>query len=319
MNAKENITSCFVGELKFLFEQLDYKVFEDLEEIRLRAEKPLILKIKNKEKFLSKSGTLEYKCNNSYMVSQRDIQNTLERISDYSIYSVEEELKNGFITIDGGHRIGISGSIIMENNKIKGFRNVTGMNIRKSSEYKGCADKVINYIVNKDIIKSTMIISPPGCGKTTILRDIIRQLSDGKENFFPGMNVSIVDERNEISASYNGIPQKDVGIRTDVLSCCKKASGMLLLLRSMAPKVIAVDEIGGQDDTKAIEEIMNCGVKIICTAHGSSVEEIMKNPDIKRLLEKKVFEVLIVLTNKFTTGGIEGVYDENLQPLALGG
>jgi stage III sporulation protein AA len=157
-------------------------------------------------------------------ITKNEIRETMEYISNYSLYAFEDEIRQGFITINGGHRIGIAGKIIIENDEIKGMKHISFINIRLAHQVKGCANKVIPYLIDEKTkgIYHTLIISPPRCGKTTLLRDIIRQLSDGNSRY-PGMNVGVVDERSEIGACYMGTPQNDLGIRTDVLDCCPKA------------------------------------------------------------------------------------------------
>ena len=182
-------------------------------------------------------------------------------------------------------------------------------------------EKLNIYIQNNHILKDislqlhdkkiTCIIGPSGCGKTTLLRDLVRQISDGWETF-PGNTVGVVDERSEIGGSYQGIPQNDVGIRTDVLDCCSKAEGMVMLLRSMAPQVIAVDEIGNYEDIRAIEMTLNSGCKLLATVHGSSIDEIRKKPLLERLIKEHVFERYIILQKETAgkIGKVREIYDE---------
>jgi stage III sporulation protein AA len=154
----------------------------------------------------------------------------------------------------------------------------------------------------------TLIISPPCCGKTTLLRDIIRLISDGGKDR-AGLTVGVVDERSEIGACYMGVPQNDLGIRTDVLDCCPKAKGMLMLIRAMSPRVIAVDEVGSKEDIEAIEYVINCGCKLIATVHGNSLLDVKGKPLLKKLIEDKLFERYILLSNKGSVGHLEEVYD----------
>jgi stage III sporulation protein AA len=170
---------------------------------------------------------------------------------------------------------------------------------------------VIPYITGDkgDDCYHTLIISPPRCGKTTLLRDVIRQLSDGNEKR-PGITVGVVDERSEIGACYMGIPQNELGIRTDVLDCCPKAKGMLMLIRSMSPRVIAVDEVGSVEDINAIEYVMNCGCKLIATVHGNSIEDIKNKPILGKLVEERLFERYVLLNNHDGVGHLEEIYDE---------
>ena len=191
------------------------------------------------------------------------------------------------------------------------YRQISCINIRFAHQITGCADMVIPYVTEDGKLCHTLIISPPGCGKTTLLRDLVRQISDGWETF-PGNTVGVVDERSEIGGSYQGIPQNDVGIRTDVLDCCSKAEGMVMLLRSMAPQVIAVDEIGNYEDIRAIEMTLNSGCKLLATVHGSSIDEIRKKPLLERLIKEHVFERYIILQKETAgkIGKVREIYDE---------
>jgi stage III sporulation protein AA len=234
----------------------------------------------------------------------------MEYISNYSLYAFEEEIRQGFITINGGHRIGIAGKIIIEDDVIKGMKHISFINVRLAHQVKGCADQVLPYIINQQGkgIYHTLIISPPRCGKTTLLRDIIRQLSDGS-SLLAGMSIGVVDERSEIGACYMGTPQNELGIRTDILDCCPKAKGMLMLIRSMSPQIIAVDELGSKEELEAIDYVIGCGCKLIATVHGSSLEDIRNKPTLGELIEKRLFERYIILSNVRGIGHLEEIYD----------
>lgn len=280
----------------------------ELQEIRIRTDKPLAIINNGSEYFVSKDSKLTHKVNEAFIVSTREVRETMEYISNYSLYAFEEELKQGFITVSGGHRIGISGKVIIDKNQVKTIKNISGLNIRLSHQVLGCADKLIPFIINGDNVYHSLIISPPRCGKTTLLRDTIRQLSNGNK-YINGMNIGVVDERSEICASYLGCPQNDVGIRTDVLDSCPKELGMLMLIRSMSPAVVAIDEIGKKEDIDAMKYVINSGCTIIGTVHGNSFEDIKNKPVLAEMVRDKVFERYIVLSNRIKTGYIEGIYD----------
>lgn len=282
--------------------------FEKLQEIRLRAGEPLLIVYDNEEFFAAENGTMSKRKEEAYQVSAVELRNTLELLSNYSLYAYEEEIKQGFITIQGGHRIGLAGKVIMEKGTIKSVKYISFLNIRLAHEVKGCAQKVMPYLLDGQSICHTLIISPPRCGKTTLLRDMIRQLSNG-EGESAGATIGVVDERSEIAACYLGVPQNDVGIRTDILDCCPKANGMLMLLRSMSPQIIAVDEVGSREDIEAIEYVINCGCKLIATVHGSSIEDITSKPVLRSLVERKFFERYIILNNKASVGHIDKIFD----------
>lgn len=309
MNKKDELLKIFSIKLRNLLAKVEFD-FDMLQEIRLRSNGPLLIVYDNKEFFISNDSELTYSEINSYIISKNEIRETMEYISNYSLYAFEEELKQGFITIIGGHRVGITGKAVLEDNRIRSIKHISFINIRLSHQVKGCADKVIPYITSpKDIdVYHTLIISPPRCGKTTLLRDIIRQLSSGNRNR-TGITVGVVDERSEIGACYMGVPQNDLGIRTDVLDCCPKAKGMLMLIRSMSPRVIAVDEVGSIEDIEAIEYVMNCGCKLIATVHGNSIDDIKSKPILGRLVKERLFERYLILNNMGGVGHLAEIYD----------
>ncbi len=287
---------------------------DKLQEIRLRVEEPLIVLYENQEYFVDCSGNMIKERENTYIVSKQDIEQTLDYMSQYSLYAYEDEIRQGFLTIQGGHRVGLAGKIVMEGDKIKNVKHISFLNVRLAHQKKGCANKILPYIFHEGKICHTMIISPPGCGKTTLLRDIIRLVSDGTKDR-QGLTVGVVDERGEIGACYHGVPQNDLGVRTDVLDCCPKSLGMLMLLRSMSPKVIAVDEIGTREDLESIEYVLNCGCKLIATVHGKSISDIKKKPVIRKLLDEKMFDRYIILSGKREVGTIENIFDSMGNPL----
>ena len=271
--------------------------YDKLQEIRLRIGKPIIVIADNVEWVMRE------------VIEQEDFTETLEYICKYSIYAFENELKQGFITIEGGHRIGISGQVYVENGEVKSFKNISSMNIRVSHEVPQCSERILPYITEENGILNTLIVSPPRCGKTTLLRDMVKQVSDGN-SYTKGCTVGVVDERSEIGGCYLGIPQNQVGMRTDILDACPKSKGMMMLVRSMAPNVIAVDELGGAEDVHAMEYAMNCGCKFIATVHGKSMEEIRKKPLFESLIKERRFERYIVLGNSGRIGNVEGVFDD---------
>lgn len=248
------------------------------------------------------------------MVTDADIKEMLGYISNYSLYAYENEMRQGYITIEGGHRIGLCGQVIVEKGQVKNLRYVSSINVRVSHEVKGCADKLLPYVSNSQEVYHTLIISPPRCGKTTILRDLIRQISDGN-SYIKGQTVGVVDERSEIGGCYKGVSQNQLGIRTDILDGCPKAEGMNMLIRSMGPQVIAVDEIGTVEDIHAIDYAMHCGCKLIATVHAKSVDEIRNKPVLGELVKGHRFERYVVLDNKRGAGSVEGIYDENCRSI----
>ena len=270
--------------------------YDKLQEIRLRIGKPIIVIADNVEWVMRET------------IEKEEFMESLEYICKYSMYAFENELRQGFITIEGGHRVGISGQVYVENGEVKNFKNISSMNIRVSHEVLHCAARILPYITQEQEVLNTLIVSPPRGGKTTLLRDLVRQVSDGN-SYIKGCTVGVVDERSEIGGCYLGIPQNQVGMRTDVLDACPKSKGMMMLVRSMAPSVIAVDELGGAEDVHAMEYAMNCGCKFLATVHGKSMEEIRKKPLFENLVKEHRFERYIVLGNEGQVGRVEGIYD----------
>ena len=220
-----------------------------------------------------------------YTVTKEDVREMLEYVSNFSLYAYEQEMKQGFITIEGGHRVGMTGQAIIENGKVKNLKVISSINLRMSHEVLGCADLIFPYIIYKGKLCHTLIISPPGCGKTTLLRDLVRQISDGNE-WIRGMAVGVVDERSEIGGCYMGIPQNQLGIRTDVLDGCPKA-----------------------EDVHAIEHAMHCGCKMIATAHADSMEELRKKPIFDRMVAQRQFDRYVVLKNREQVGQVGSLFD----------
>ena len=305
---EQHITKLFPAQIR---KALGQALFDrnKIYEIRLRVNAPLIVIYQGKEYFLTLEGELTREEAKAYHVQTEDLKEMLEYISGYSLYAFEEEIRQGFLTIVGGHRVGIAGKTILDGNKIKSLKYISYINLRLSHQIKGCASPILPYIIKNRQICHTLIISPPRCGKTTLLRDLIRQVSNGNR-YMPGVSVGVVDERSEIAGSYQGIPQNDLGIRTDVLDCCPKAEGMMMLIRSMSPEVVAVDELGDYEDIHAIESVIHCGCKLFATVHGSSIEDIKRKPLLQRLMQEKVFERYIVLYKKDCAGQIKAIYDE---------
>lgn len=283
-----------------------------IEEIRLRSQKPLILNANNKDYFYNlNSNKLDTKMDNPYIVSKEDVEQTFQIICKYSIHSFMDDIKKGFITLRGGHRVGLVGKVIVEDGQVKNIKHISSLNIRVSREIIGCSNKVLPHIIKGDNqVNNTLIISPPQCGKTTLIRDIVRNLSNGnKEYEFKGIKVALIDERNEISGSYLGSPQMDVGIRTDIIETCPKNLGIMMLLRSMSPNLIVTDEIGSIDEIKALYTALNGGVSLITTVHGDSIEDIRNRKELSQLLEKDLFKKVIILSAKKGPGTIEKIYD----------
>lgn len=249
--------------------------WDELQEIRLRIQKPVILKYNAKTCYLSEQGNITTRKEQLHIVTSQEIRQAMEYISSYSMYAYIEQLKQGFLTIRVAH------------------------------EVKGCADTLYSRCTRMGKLIPTLIISPPGCGKTTLLRDMIRKISD------EGQTVGVVDERSEIGACYQGVAQNDLGIQTDVMDACEKGQGMNMLIRSMAPDVIAVDEIGSKEDVEALFFCAYRGCSILATAHGKNKESLSKNPYMREIINKKMFQRYVILEQRNQPGYIAQIMDEN--------
>jgi len=278
-------------------------------EIRLRINRPLLLVLGSVDIMLNSRGDIVNDVTAAYLCTRDDINKILQIISKNSLYAFEQELKMGFLTIHGGHRVGLAGQAIVDGGEMKALKNISSLNIRMAREIKGCGDKIMPYIITgENKVLNVLVISPPCCGKTTILRDLIRQISMGNKEF-RGVQVGVVDERSEIAACKNGIPTVDLGPRTDIIDGCPKASGMLMLIRSMSPVVVATDELGRAEDVCAVREALHAGVSILATVHGRDMNEVLQRPYVGELIQSKYFDRYIILSDKPKVGTIEKIID----------
>ena len=269
---------------------------EYITEIRIRAEKPILIYMKQKEISIDKDGKFIYEPEMGKCFSYKELQKLVDYWCMDSRYAFQNEIKQGFLTIEGGHRLGICGETVLdEHDNVKTVKYVSSVNIRIAHEVKGVAERIMEYIYRGNNVLNTLIVSPPGAGKTTLLRDIVRLISSGN-NKQCGLNVGVVDERGEIAACFQGIPQLDVGPRTDILSNCQKKRGMQMLLRSMAPAVIAVDELGEIEEIELIQQMTGNGCAIIATIHGESIEEVKRKEFMSRIWKQQIFRNIIHLT-----------------------
>jgi len=259
-----------------LLKEINSRNYKFLEEIRIRVNRPIILKFNNEIRKLE------------YIITTEDILRILEYITENSMYSYQKQICEGYITLRGGHRVGISGNVVVENDKVININYIYSLNFRISKEIIGVANEISKYIYENGNVNNTLIISSPGAGKTTILRDLIRILSEYK-------TTGVVDERGEIAAMYKNIPQNNLGLQVDILNNIPKSIGMKMLIRSMAPEVICADEIGTKEDIEAIKYAVTSGVKGIFTAHGDSIESITHNPILRELINSNLIENIIIL------------------------
>ncbi len=289
MKNVDEILRYFPNKIYQIFSNLfqeNNKIIEEVQEIRIRANRPIILKLREKDLILQ------------YDIQQTEILQIVERICENSIYAYKNQICEGFITVRGGHRIGLTGSCVIENGKIINVKYISSLNFRIAREVLNCSTRVLREIIDMEnkTIYNTIIVAAPGKGKTTMLRDIIRRLSNGIDEInFRGRACGVVDERGEIAAMHKGIPQNDVGIRTDIIENVDKNKGIHMLIRTMAPEIVACDEIGSKEDVEAIHYALYSGVKGIFTMHGKNIEDIKNNRQIYELIENREIQKVVFL------------------------
>lgn len=313
---EKDILTYLPENIRCQFELIPDCFWDQIHEIRFRAGQYPSVSTLNSEQGLNEIRGLDKAVKK---VTQDDINKIVSFMNQNSIYAIQEEIKAGFFTLRGGHRVGLAGRVISNSGLVQNIKHFSSLNIRIARQVIGAADKVIDYLImDKDFV-NTLIVSPPRCGKTTILRDLIRQASNGIPRLnLMGKTVGLVDERSELAACYKGVPQNDVGIRTDVLDNCPKHEGIIMMVRAMGPNIIATDEIGSMDDAKAILTAVNTGIAVIVTAHGKSMEDIQRRPGLARLVEDKVFKRIVILDNSRGPGTVRMVYDgEKMKPVYL--
>lgn len=255
---------------------INFNNYKTLEEIRIRTNRPIVLKFNNEQKILN------------YIIQTKDILNIMQFLTENSLYSYQKQICDGFITLKGGHRVGISGNVVMEQGKVINMNYIYSLNFRISKQIIGVSNRIFEIIYNKGEVNNTLIVSSPGAGKTTMLRDLVRNLSKYK-------TVGIVDERGEIAAMYKNIPQNDLGLQVDIMNNVTKSVGIKMLIRSMSPDIICADEIGTKEDIEAIKYAFTSGVNGIFTAHSDSLDNLSKNPILNELLSEKIIKKLIIL------------------------
>ncbi|HLR41861.1 MAG TPA: stage III sporulation protein AA [Pseudogracilibacillus sp.] len=274
-----NILQLFPPKMQLSIKQEIERYPNQLEEIRLRVNQPVELNFFHTYIMLYDT-----------LFTREDALFFIRQLSEHSLYRLETELQAGFITTKGGHRVGFAGETMMMNASNVKIKELTFFNIRLARAIKDIAAPFVRHLLNQHTTMHTLIFGAPQTGKTTFLRDIARQLSTNYRK-----KVGIIDERSEIAASIQGRPQLDVGIRTDVMDACPKQIGMMMMIRSMSPQVLIVDEIGSKEDVAAILEAMHAGVTIVCTIHCNDFMELKEKKYIRSLIEEKMFKRYVYL------------------------
>ncbi len=280
-----------------------------LEEVRLRVGRPLAVGSGGREAFLSADGQLVVRPEAAYCVTAADVEAALQLVFRSSLYAVEEQLRQGYVTVAGGHRVGFGGTALVERGHIVSLSRISSLNFRLGREVLGAADPIMPYLVCEGRACAALILSPPLGGKTTVLRDAVRQLSDGVAGLgFPGVKVCVVDERSEVAGCWGGVPQRYVGLRTDVIDGAPKAQGLMMAVRAMSPQVVATDELGGARDAAAVEEALYAGVAVLATAHASSILEARSRPGLAGLVARGAFDRIVLLSRRLGPGTVETIW-----------
>lgn len=303
------ILPCLPESIRRELAALPALLLAQLEEIRLRQGRPLMLVMHDRDLICS------------HVVSGDDMARSLQLMSQSSVYALEEELRQGYLTLRGGHRVGFVGRALVEGGRVRAIKHIAGLNVRVSRELPGAAERILPLLLETTAgarsVCSTLIVGPPRAGKTTLLRDICRQLANGTPQLgLSGLKVGLVDERSEIAGCHQGVPQRDVGLRTDVLDACPKAEGIMLLIRSMSPDVVITDELGRTEDAGAVEEAASAGVAIVASVHGSGLADLVRRPSLRRLMATGVFQRLVFLSRDAGPGTVSAVTDGAGQPIA---
>jgi stage III sporulation protein AA len=285
------------------------KTNENPEEIRLRIGCPLLVRTASQDFFVAANGRL-VEPEAAYRVKESDISQVMERVTLSSMHAAEESLRQGFVTLPGGHRVGLAGEAVLEQGCIRTQKNIAAVNFRIARDPQSDISFLLRQVaLNSQGFPHTLIVSPPRAGKTTLLRLLVRSLSNGApEVALPPHRVGVVDERSEIAGMWQGAASFDLGWRTDVLDKCPKKLGIEMMVRTMSPDIIAVDELGGVEEVEAVKEAARCGVKMLATCHADSIGDLTARSVIKPLLDTGVFQKAVVLSRRRGPGTLEKVH-----------
>lgn len=295
---KDVILRFFPAVLRSAWEACEWE-WDKAEEIRVRVDKPVMIVSGSKEYVMLKSGILQdvsydIDINTCVIYKEKDLEEILRHLCRDSVYAYEEERRQGFLTVQGGHRVGITGELTPTAGKSCIAKYIRYMNIRIAHEVKGIANGLMKWLVDAENIYNTLIVSSPGAGKTTLLRDIARNISNGTKDY-RGCSVGIIDERGEIAGAYRGCASLDCGIRTDVITGGSKKQGTEILIRTFSPHIIIMDEIGMKQDAEAVLYAGVSGCRVIATIHGNCLEDLNNKPEIQSLLQSKIFQRILFL------------------------
>lgn len=299
----DEAASVTVPEISSALLNLPENIKADTQEIRIRTGRPVMLCGLYGVCFLFAGGRVSFTSHDSAITATKEqVANTLKKASGYSLYSHQDSIAKGFLTFGSGHRMGICGTVVGSDGRIINVRDASSLNIRIARDHSGCSLQILNSLWAGGI-GSLIITGPPLCGKTTILRDMAKQLSSGyMDNYF---KVSVVDERYELSDfTDNG---EGLGINCDVLRGCKKDEGIIHVVRSMAPEIVICDEIGSLNDAKAVTEGLNSGVKFLLSVHSNGREDFFLRPQVRTLLSTGEFRTVVFLKNAMNPGQVSGI------------
>ncbi len=277
------------GHIRKMMEKVFDAVGENLQEIRIRQGMPLIVITSSGSFSVCVDGSISPAIGGAYTVTDADVRLIFQAVCENSVYAFMDEIKQGFVTVKGGHRVGFSGRVVTNGRRIENFREISSINIRIAREVIGAANQIIDSILTPGGIVNTLIVSPPMGGKTTVLRDIARQISDR------GTKTALIDERGELAAMFKGVPQNDVGLQTDVIENAPKSEAVIMMLRTMSPQLMVTDEISTKEDSDALMQCFGTGVAVVASTHGSSAREVMQRENIKPLLDGIGFGQIVVL------------------------
>ena len=271
-------------------------------ELRLGQMRPLTALDCRRDYYITADGQTTVFPANALRLEPDECRQLMDYTTKYSAYAFADELKNGFITLKGGYRVGIAGKTVLGREGVSGFGYCTSFCIRIPREVRGVASELFGRVRQEGRFLNTLIVSPPGMGKTTLLRDMARLLGTDAPGR-TGLRVAVIDERSEIAGG-QGIGRFDVGMKTDVLDGCPKSQGIMMALRSLNPQVIITDEIGRPEDATALDDAMSCGVGIVATAHGGSMQDILSRPVLREMAGAALFELFVVIGGEKGIGGI---------------